>query len=225
LINDLLRPEAKTSGLFSLDNSARHFLISNLKSQSHTAGTVGPPMPPKPAIAPLNTEQARHHPEAWAKYLNVPLKHTNVLGMKFSVIPPGEFWSFNSKPQASPLDFAYAYGSPLNENSQYATKSSPRVWSPFGPGKSRPDANSLLRSHPIQRRTSYIFSRNEHAISYLVGKVGQNGRGVVRRFAAMTCFPMIPLSRDRADRKSPAASKKSPKAGCHKDARELALPT
>jgi len=65
----------------------------------------------------------------------------------------------------------------------------------------------------------------EHAISYLVGKVGQNGRRVVRRFAAMTCFPMMPRSRDRADRKSPAASKKSPKAGCHKDARELALPT
>jgi hypothetical protein len=27
-------------------------------------------------------------------------------------------WSFNGKPQALPLDFAYACGSPLNENDQ-----------------------------------------------------------------------------------------------------------
>jgi hypothetical protein len=31
--------------------------------------------------------------------------------------------SFNGKPQASSLNFASAYGSPLNENAQSATKS------------------------------------------------------------------------------------------------------
>jgi hypothetical protein len=31
--------------------------------------------------------------------------------------------SFNGKPQASSPDFAYACGSPLNENAQYETKS------------------------------------------------------------------------------------------------------
>jgi hypothetical protein len=34
--------------------------------------------------------------------------------------------SFNGKPQALLLDFAYACGSPLNENDQYTIKSTPR---------------------------------------------------------------------------------------------------
>lgn len=61
--------------------------------------------------------------------------------------------------------------------------------------------------------------------SYFLRKVSQNDPSVAGRFAGMSGFPMIPGSRDRADRKGPAAMKKSPKAGCHKDARELALPT
>ncbi len=46
---------------------------------------------PKPAIAPFDAEQAQHHQEAWAKYLGVPVEYTNSLGMKFRLIPPGEF--------------------------------------------------------------------------------------------------------------------------------------
>jgi hypothetical protein len=34
--------------------------------------------------------------------------------------------SFNGKPQASLPEFAYACGSPLNENTKYTTKSTPR---------------------------------------------------------------------------------------------------
>jgi hypothetical protein len=34
--------------------------------------------------------------------------------------------SFNGKPQALPTDFACAFASPLNENDQYATQSTPR---------------------------------------------------------------------------------------------------
>ena len=34
--------------------------------------------------------------------------------------------SFNGKPQALPLDFAYDCGSPLNENDQCTTQSAPR---------------------------------------------------------------------------------------------------
>ncbi len=50
---------------------------------------------PPPAIAPFNAEQAQHHQAAWAKYLGVPVEYTNSLGMKFRLIPPGEFliWS------------------------------------------------------------------------------------------------------------------------------------
>ncbi|MCX7422074.1 MAG: bifunctional serine/threonine-protein kinase/formylglycine-generating enzyme family protein, partial [Planctomycetia bacterium] len=46
---------------------------------------------PPPAIAPFDAEQAKHHQEAWAKYLGVPVEYTNSLGMKFRLIPPGEF--------------------------------------------------------------------------------------------------------------------------------------
>lgn len=43
------------------------------------------------AVAPFDATQARKHQEAWAKYLGVPVEHTNSLGMKFSLIPAGKF--------------------------------------------------------------------------------------------------------------------------------------
>ncbi len=46
---------------------------------------------PKPAIAPFDAAQAKHHQEEWAAYLKVPVEYTNSLGMKFRLIPPGEF--------------------------------------------------------------------------------------------------------------------------------------
>ena len=46
---------------------------------------------PPPAIAPFDAEQAKQHQAAWAKYLSVPVEYTNSLGMKFRLIPPGEF--------------------------------------------------------------------------------------------------------------------------------------
>ncbi len=48
------------------------------------------PTPP-PAIAPFDAAQAKAHQEAWAKYLGVPVEYTNSIGMKFVLIPPGEF--------------------------------------------------------------------------------------------------------------------------------------
>lgn len=46
---------------------------------------------PPPAIAPFDAKQARAHQEAWAKHLGVPVEYTNSIGMKFMLIPPGEF--------------------------------------------------------------------------------------------------------------------------------------
>jgi formylglycine-generating enzyme required for sulfatase activity len=46
---------------------------------------------PAPAIAPFDEEQARKHQQAWADYLKLPLEYTNTIGMKFILIPPGEF--------------------------------------------------------------------------------------------------------------------------------------
>ncbi len=46
---------------------------------------------PPPAIAPFDAAQAKAHQQAWAKYLGVPVEYENSLGMKFRLIPPGEF--------------------------------------------------------------------------------------------------------------------------------------
>lgn len=46
---------------------------------------------PKPAIAPFDAAQAKKHQEEWAAYLKVPVEYTNSIGMKFMLIPPGEF--------------------------------------------------------------------------------------------------------------------------------------
>lgn len=48
------------------------------------------PAPPL-ARAPFDAQQAYHHQQAWAKYLGVPVETTTPLGMKFRLIPPGEF--------------------------------------------------------------------------------------------------------------------------------------
>ncbi len=46
---------------------------------------------PKPAIAPFDAAQAKKHQQEWAAYLKVPVDYTNSIGMKFRMIPPGEF--------------------------------------------------------------------------------------------------------------------------------------
>ncbi len=46
---------------------------------------------PKPAIAPFDANQAKKHQEEWAAYLKLPVDYTNSIGMKFRLIPPGEF--------------------------------------------------------------------------------------------------------------------------------------
>jgi len=46
---------------------------------------------PQPAIAPFDVKQAKKHQKDWAAYLKVPIEWTNSIGMKFRLIPPGEF--------------------------------------------------------------------------------------------------------------------------------------
>ena len=46
---------------------------------------------PAPAIAPFDAAQAKKHQLAWADYLKLPVEFTNSVGMKFVLIPPGEF--------------------------------------------------------------------------------------------------------------------------------------
>ena len=46
---------------------------------------------PPLAIAPFGAKEAKAHQEAWAKHLGLPVEFANTLGMKFRLIPPGEF--------------------------------------------------------------------------------------------------------------------------------------
>jgi formylglycine-generating enzyme required for sulfatase activity len=50
-----------------------------------------PSSPPPMAVAPFDAQQAKEHQRAWAEYLGVPVRATNSIGMKFVLIPPGEF--------------------------------------------------------------------------------------------------------------------------------------
>ena len=82
--------------------------ISYSKSQISNADAWDgwPADAPAPAVAPFSADQARQHQEAWAKYLNVPVEYTNPIGMKFRLVPPGEFMR-----GSSPEEIAQALGS------------------------------------------------------------------------------------------------------------------
>jgi len=67
---------------------------------------------PAPAIAPFDAAQARKHQEAWAKYLKVPVEYTNSIGMKFILIPPGEFTMGST---AEEIQWAFKQDSASNE--------------------------------------------------------------------------------------------------------------
>ena len=47
--------------------------------------------PPPPAIAPFDTQMAKEHQAVWARHLGVPVEYENSIGMRFVLIPPGEF--------------------------------------------------------------------------------------------------------------------------------------
>lgn len=52
---------------------------------------------PPPAVAPFDTNEAVKHQEKWAHFLNIPVVYENTVGMKFCLIPPGEFAIGSSK--------------------------------------------------------------------------------------------------------------------------------
>jgi formylglycine-generating enzyme required for sulfatase activity len=61
---------------------------ANGSKRSLPGGSVNAP---PPAIAPFDAAQAKAHQEAWARHLGVPVEYTNTIGMRFRLVPPGEF--------------------------------------------------------------------------------------------------------------------------------------
>ena len=84
--------------------------VAESGAQGETPHT--PSVPPL-AVAPYDAAQARQHQEAWAKHLGVPVEYTNSLGMKFRLIPPGEFLMGSADNEA---------GASLNEKPQHQVR-------------------------------------------------------------------------------------------------------
>jgi serine/threonine protein kinase/formylglycine-generating enzyme required for sulfatase activity len=63
-----------------------------VQQDGKVVATQAMPLPVPPlARAPFDAEQAYDSQTAWAKYLGVPVESINKQGMKFRLIPPGEF--------------------------------------------------------------------------------------------------------------------------------------
>ena len=76
------------------------------QSPEATAGSASSAWPadaPPPAIAPFDAGQALQHQQAWAEHLGVPVEIENSIGMKFRVIPPGEFLMGSSEEEIAKL--------------------------------------------------------------------------------------------------------------------------
>jgi len=54
-------------------------------------------------VRAANADEAKAYQEAWAKYLNVPVEYENSIGMKFRLIPPGEFMMGTTKEDAESM--------------------------------------------------------------------------------------------------------------------------
>jgi serine/threonine protein kinase len=81
-----------TSNSMQAANNADSKLADDSQpADSDISPNTGTGSKPKPAIAPFLPEEAKKYQQDWAQYLNVPLEYENSIGMKFRLIPPGEF--------------------------------------------------------------------------------------------------------------------------------------
>ena len=46
---------------------------------------------PAPAVVPFTRDEAKDLQQAWAKHVGVPVEYTNSMGIRFRLVPPGEF--------------------------------------------------------------------------------------------------------------------------------------
>ena len=95
LHSDLKLPQTQVLGLVS---SFSEFVFHEIllipvttKNDKGQGAVTLPVAKPPTANAPFSTDKAKQHQQAWAEYLGVPVTFENSIGMKFSLIPPGEF--------------------------------------------------------------------------------------------------------------------------------------
>ena len=69
-------------------NFARSLLVLALLGYEGT--TVAQESSP-PAVAPFNADQAKAFQQQWAKHIGKEPVYTNSIGMKLTLLPPGEF--------------------------------------------------------------------------------------------------------------------------------------
>ncbi|MGE3408173.1 MAG: SUMF1/EgtB/PvdO family nonheme iron enzyme [Pirellulales bacterium] len=93
---EALAPPSSERPLAAADNDPREIVPSDdappdspLSENQDWPGW--PADAPAPAISPFTREQAQRYQEEWAAYLQVPVEWENSIGMKFRLIPPGEF--------------------------------------------------------------------------------------------------------------------------------------
>ena len=77
-----------------------------LASNASRSTSEAPPL----AKAPFDAEQAKAHQQAWARHLGVEVEFTNSIGMKFRLIPPGEFMMGNPRDENEELAVSEARG-------------------------------------------------------------------------------------------------------------------
>lgn len=85
----------------SLEPAATNGKALDTRSVSDWGGW--PADAPPPAIVPFDAEQAKSHQQAWAEYFDLPVEYENSIGMKFRLVPAGEFMMGTSQEEIDKL--------------------------------------------------------------------------------------------------------------------------
>jgi formylglycine-generating enzyme required for sulfatase activity/tetratricopeptide (TPR) repeat protein len=98
-----LKSDETTLALYHCDEGAGDYAHDHSGNGHHArlinarwirrAGDASPLTGPLIARAPFDPDEAQSLQESWAEFLGIPINYENSLGMKFCLIPPGEFFT------------------------------------------------------------------------------------------------------------------------------------
>lgn len=80
------------------DASAANESAGSTKKGSNRTKRKSSVAEPNYALAPFDSATAKSLQKRWSEYLKLPVEYTNTVGMKFVLIPPGEFLMGTSQP-------------------------------------------------------------------------------------------------------------------------------